>query len=276
MNQFNNKHAPIGYKMMGKEILEQIQKPIDAFCGAVGTAGMIMGVGSVILAKWPSAQIVALEPDSCPVLSGGEPGPHSIDGTAAGFVPPLFSREVVTEVRALPEQEARTMARRLAREEGIFAGTSTGLNVVAALKLAEEVGPGHHVASADRRRRRSTHPGPGLAELHYNHQTAQRRPQVLLVEAGSGIPARRRGHRVGSHPPNEDTSTVFTFQSHRATASERSSGESSICCGEASWRRTAGSCGTAALSAILLSCPVAISQWRTFWSWEAVTSVCPS
>jgi cysteine synthase len=146
-NQFNNMHAPIGYEMMGKEILEQIQEPIDAFCGAVGTAGMIMGVGSVIRAKWPSAQIVALEPDSCPVLSGGEPGPHSIDGTAAGFVPPLFSREVVTEVRALPEQEARTMARRLAREEGIFAGTSTGLNVVAALKLAEEVGKGGTVVS---------------------------------------------------------------------------------------------------------------------------------
>jgi cysteine synthase len=147
LNQFNNKHAPIGYETMGKEILEQIQKPIDAFCGAVGTAGMIMGVGSVIRAKWPSAQIVALEPDSCPVLSGGEPGPHSIDGTAAGFVPPLFSREIVTEVRALPEQEARTMARRLAREEGIFAGTSTGLNVIAALKLAEEVGKGGTVVS---------------------------------------------------------------------------------------------------------------------------------
>ena len=148
LNQFNNKYAPVGYEMMGKEILEQIQNPIDAFCGAVGTAGMIMGVGSVIRAKFSSAQIVALEPDSSPVLSGGEPGPHSIDGTAAGFVPSLFSREVVTEVRALPEQEAREMARRLAREEGIFAGTSTGLNVVAALKLAEEVGKGGTVVTA--------------------------------------------------------------------------------------------------------------------------------
>jgi len=75
------------------------------------------------------------------------PGPHSIDGTASGFVPPLFSREVVTDVRALPEQEARIMAGRLAREEGIFAGTSTGLNVVAALKLAQEVGRGGTVIS---------------------------------------------------------------------------------------------------------------------------------
>ena len=147
LNQFNNMHAPIGYETMGKEILAQIQKPIDVFCGAVGTAGMIMGVGSVIRDKYPSAKIVALEPDSSPVLSGGEPGPHSIDGTASGFVPSLFSREVVTEVRALPEQEARIMAGRLAREEGIFAGTSTGLNVVAALKLAEEVGAGGTVVS---------------------------------------------------------------------------------------------------------------------------------
>ena len=148
MDQFHNQHAPVGYEKMGKEILAQIQKPIDAICGAVGTAGMIMGVGSVIRAKWPSTQVVALEPDSSPVLSGGAPGPHGIDGTAAGFVPPLFSREVVTDVLALPEQEARAMARRLAREEGIFAGTSTGLNVVAALQLAKEVGKGGIVVTA--------------------------------------------------------------------------------------------------------------------------------
>ena len=148
LDQFNNRRAPVGYEKMGAEILDQIQRPIDAVCGAVGTAGMIMGVGSVIRTKWPSAKIVALEPDSSPVLSGGAPGPHSIDGTAAGFVPPLFSREVVTDVLALPEQEARAMARRLAREEGIFAGTSTGLNVVAALQLAEEVGKGGTVVTA--------------------------------------------------------------------------------------------------------------------------------
>jgi cysteine synthase A len=109
---------------------------------------MIMGVGSVIRAKWPNARVVALEPDSSPVLSGGLPGPHGIDGTAAGFVPPLFNREVVTDVLALPEKEARIMARRLAREEGIFAGTSTGLNVVAALQLAREIGKGGVIITA--------------------------------------------------------------------------------------------------------------------------------
>lgn len=148
LNQFHNRYAAIGYREMGDEILKQIKKPIDVICGAVGTAGMIMGVGSVIRAKWPNARVVALEPDSSPVLSGGLPGPHGIDGTAAGFVPPLFSKEVVTDVLALPEKEARTMARRLAREEGIFAGTSTGLNVVAALQLAREVGKGGVVITA--------------------------------------------------------------------------------------------------------------------------------
>ena len=85
---------------------------------------------------------MGLEPASCPVLSGGEAGSHSIEGTAAGFIPPLFNRDVVTDVRALPESDARAMARRLAIEEGIFAGISTGLNVLAAIQLAQEVGPG--------------------------------------------------------------------------------------------------------------------------------------
>lgn len=148
LDQFNNRHASVGYEKMGREILDQVGKPIDAVCGAVGTAGMIMGVGSVIRARWPEAKVVALEPASSPVLSGGEPGAHGIDGTAAGFVPPLFSRDVVTDVLALPEQEARAMARRLAQEEGIFAGTSTGLNVLAALQLAKDIGPDGIVVTA--------------------------------------------------------------------------------------------------------------------------------
>jgi cysteine synthase len=148
LDQFRNPHAPEGYQSMGEEILRQLGKPIDALCGAVGTAGMITGVGRVIRAAWPAARIVALEPDTSPVLSGGEPGAHGIDGTTAGFVPPNFDRELVTEVLALPESAAREMARRLAREEGIFAGTSTGLNVLAALRLAEQVGVGGTVVTA--------------------------------------------------------------------------------------------------------------------------------
>lgn len=148
LDQFDNPHAALGYEAMGREILEQTDGPVDAVCGAVGTAGMIMGVGAVVRRRWPDARVVALEPDSSPVLSGGAAGPHGIDGTAAGFVPPLFSRDVVTDVMVLPESEARAMALRLAREEGIFAGTSTGLNVVAALRLAEEIGAGGTVITA--------------------------------------------------------------------------------------------------------------------------------
>jgi len=147
LDQFRNPAAPVGYERMGEEILGQISAPIDAVCGAVGTAGMIMGVGSTVRRAWPDARIVALEPDTSAVLSGGPPGAHGIDGTAAGFVPPLFDRAIVTDVRALPETEARAMCRRLAAEEGIFAGTSTGLNVLAALELAEEVGSGGTVVT---------------------------------------------------------------------------------------------------------------------------------
>ena len=148
IDQFHNSYAPAGYEQMGEEIVCQLGRPIDVLCGAVGTAGMIMGVGSAVRAAWPDARIVALEPDSSPVLSGGVAGPHGIDGTAAGFIPPLFNRSVVTDVLALPEAEARKMSRRLAQEEGIFAGTSTGLNVVAALRLAKEVGKGGIVVTA--------------------------------------------------------------------------------------------------------------------------------
>lgn len=146
LDQFNNPYAASGYRAMGAELAAQ-RPDIDAFCGAVGTAGMIVGVGGVLRDANPDTRVVALEPDTSPVLSGGKAGSHSIDGTAAGFVPPQFDRGIVTDVMALPEKEARQMARRLAKEEGIFAGTSTGLNVLAALHLATELGPGRIVAT---------------------------------------------------------------------------------------------------------------------------------
>ena len=147
LNQFHNGDAHAGYRRLGEELVQQLGSPIDAVCGAVGTGGMIMGAGTVVREAFPDVRVVALEPDSSAVLSGGEAGPHSIDGTAAGFVPPLFDFEVVPEVMALPERDARVMSRRLAREEGIFAGTSTGLNVLGALRLAQEVGPGGRVVT---------------------------------------------------------------------------------------------------------------------------------
>ena len=108
---------------------------------------MLMGVGRALKAQGAQTKIVALEPSSSPVLTTGKAGAHRVEGIAAGFRPPHLKEGQYDEVRTVDEQEARAMARRLAKEEGIFAGTSSGLNVVAALQLAREIGPGKTVAT---------------------------------------------------------------------------------------------------------------------------------
>lgn len=141
IDQFHNLDALAGFRGMGDEILRQCPRPVDVFCAAVGTASMLMGVGEVLRRRLPEVQLVALEPDSSAVLSGGRVESHNIDGLAAGFVPPLYDARKVDRVMALPEELARETARELAVKEGIMAGTSTGLNVAAALTLAREIGP---------------------------------------------------------------------------------------------------------------------------------------
>jgi cysteine synthase A len=128
------------------ELLEQVGV-IDAFCAGVGTAGMIVGVSRGLKRGGSHARIVALEPESSAVITTGKGGPHRVEGIAAGFVPPHLKREEYDEARSIPEQEARVMARHLARQEGIFAGTSSGLNVVAALQIAKQLGPGKTVVT---------------------------------------------------------------------------------------------------------------------------------
>ncbi len=145
-DQFHNADALNGYREIGIELLQQLGS-VDAFCGAVGTAGMLVGVSRALKAGGSRARIVALEPTGSPVLTTGRGGPHRVEGIAPGYVPPHLTPEDYDEARAIDEAEARRMARRLAREEGIFAGTSSGLNVVAALQLARELGPGHQVAT---------------------------------------------------------------------------------------------------------------------------------
>jgi cysteine synthase len=145
-DQFNNQDALDGYRQIGSELLEQLGT-IDVFCGAVGTAGMLVGVSHALKAGGSRARIVALEPAGSPALTKGQGGAHRVEGTAIGRVPPHLHKTDYDEARAIDEAEARRMARRLAREEGIFAGTSSGLNVVAALKIAAELGPGHRVAT---------------------------------------------------------------------------------------------------------------------------------
>jgi len=145
-DQFHNADALNGYREIGEELLEQLGS-LDVFCGAVGTAGMLVGVSRALKAAGSRARVIALEPAGSPVLTTGRGGPHRVEGTAPGFVPPHLTPADYDEARAIDEEEARTMARRLAREEGIFAGVSTGLNVVAALQLAGELGPGRRVAT---------------------------------------------------------------------------------------------------------------------------------
>jgi cysteine synthase A len=146
-DQFNNKDAITGYRQLGGEILRQACGPVDAFCGAVGTAGMIMGVSAVLKNENSATKIIALEPASAPLLSQGLKGSHKIDGVGVGFVPPLLEKSAYDEVRTVAEADARAMAKTLAAEEGIFAGTSSGLNVVAAIEIAKELGEGHTVVT---------------------------------------------------------------------------------------------------------------------------------
>lgn len=146
-DQFHNEDAFVGYREIATELINQSADPIDAFCGGVGTAGMLVGVSRGLREHHPRTRIVALEPASSPMLSEGRSGSHRIEGVAVMFAPPLLSPADYDDIWAIEEDEARETARRLAREEGIFAGTSSGMNVVAAIRLARELGPGHTVAT---------------------------------------------------------------------------------------------------------------------------------
>lgn len=146
-NQFYNSDSLKGYERISIELLGQVEEPIDVFCGGVGTAGMLMGVAQAFRKANHLTKIVALEPASSAVISTGEAGEHHVEGLGVGFVPPLLDKEYYEEARGIEETEARRMARRLTEEEGIFAGTSSGLNVVGALQLGQELGAGHTVVT---------------------------------------------------------------------------------------------------------------------------------
>ncbi|HEX6227063.1 MAG TPA: cysteine synthase family protein [Chryseolinea sp.] len=145
-HQFENEDQLVGYKAMGQEILA-VQKNVDAFVSAVGTGGMFVGVSAVLKEANPHLRRIILEPASAPLISKGLKGSHKVDGIGVGFIPPLLHDDTYDEVLAVDERDARAMAKRLASEEGVMAGTSTGLNVVAALKIASELGPGKAVVT---------------------------------------------------------------------------------------------------------------------------------
>lgn len=145
-DQFHNADALDGYVNIGRELVEQVGH-VDAFVGAVGTAGMLVGVSRAFKEAGATTRLVAIEPSTSPFLTTGKGGAHRVEGTAAGFWPPHLVEGSFDEARAIEEDEGRATARRAAREEGIFAGTSTGLNLLAALQLARELGPGKVVAT---------------------------------------------------------------------------------------------------------------------------------
>lgn len=145
-DQFNNADAIEGYANIGRELLAQAGR-VDAFVGMVGTAGMLVGVSQALKRAGAGTRIVALEPSTSPFLTTGKAGPHRVEGTAAGFWPPHLTAGSYDEARPINEDAGRAMARRAAREEGIFAGTSTGLNLAAAIEVARELGPGKVVAT---------------------------------------------------------------------------------------------------------------------------------
>ena len=146
-DQFHNEDAVRGYMGIGHELLQQAGGGIDAFCGAVGTGGMLRGVSRALRDAGSHARIVALEPSSSPALTQGRGGAHRVEGIGTGSVVPHMADRPYDEARSVDEADARAMAKRLAREEGLLVGTSSGLNIAAAVQLARELGPGKTVAT---------------------------------------------------------------------------------------------------------------------------------
>ncbi len=140
-DQLNNHDSIAGYYSLGEEIWSQTNGKIDAFVHSVGTAASSRGVATVLKRHKPGIRIVAVEPAESSVLLGGPAGPHQIEGVGIGFTPPLWDPSLVDEIVPVKTDDAKEMARRLAREEALFAGTSSGANVVAAIGVAERLGP---------------------------------------------------------------------------------------------------------------------------------------
>lgn len=140
-DQLRNEDSIAGYHSLGEEIWQQTGGKIDAFVHCVGTGASLRGIATVLKRYNPQIRIVAVEPAESTVLSGGQPGPHKIEGVGIGYTPPLWDPSLVDEVVAVPTEEAKAMARRLAREEALFAGTSSGANVVAAMQIGQRLGP---------------------------------------------------------------------------------------------------------------------------------------
>ncbi|MFN8571706.1 MAG: cysteine synthase family protein [Gemmatimonadaceae bacterium] len=140
-DQLHNSDAIAGYFPLAEEIWAQTNGKIDAFVHSVGTAASLRGVATVLKRYKPDIRIVAVEPGESAVLSGGQPNPHKIEGVGIGYTPPLWEPSLVDSIVAVSTDDAKAMTKRLARDEALFAGTSSGANVVASLRVAVELGP---------------------------------------------------------------------------------------------------------------------------------------
>ena len=146
-DQLNNHHSIAGYYPLGEEIWSQTNGEIDAFVHCVGTAASSRGVATVLKQHKAGIRIFAVEPAESSVLLGAQAGPHKIEGVGIGYIPPLWEPALIDHILAVRTDDAKEMARRLAREEALFAGTSSGANVVAAIQVAEQLGPGAKVVT---------------------------------------------------------------------------------------------------------------------------------
>jgi cysteine synthase A len=147
VNQLANPDTIAGYLPLGEEIWNQTQGKIDAFVQSVGTGASLRGVATVLKRHNPKIRIIAVEPDESAVLSGGKSGAHDIEGIGVGYTPPLWEPSLVDEVLTVKTADAKDMARQLARREAIFAGTSSGGNVHAAIRVAQKLGPSAKVVT---------------------------------------------------------------------------------------------------------------------------------
>ena len=146
-DQLNNHDSIAGYFPLGEEIWSQTDGRVDAFVHCVGTAASSRGVATVLKRYKPDIRVVVVEPAESSVLLGRQPGPHKIEGVGIGYTPPLWEPALVDEIVPVSTEAAKEMARRLAREEALFAGTSSGANVVAAIRIGERLGPGARVVT---------------------------------------------------------------------------------------------------------------------------------
>jgi cysteine synthase len=146
-DQLTNHDSIAGYHPLGEEIWRQREGRVDVFVHSVGTAASLRGTAAVLRRHRSAIRIVAVEPAESSVLRGHPPGPHKIEGVGIGYVPPLWDPSIVDEIEAVATDDAKAMARHLAREEALFAGTSSGANVIAAIRVAERLGPGATVVT---------------------------------------------------------------------------------------------------------------------------------